>query len=268
MSLLMAVDVGNTNIVLGIYDLDQGPRAPLDVSWRMATSRERTVDEYGLSSLGMLAHRGITAADIGQVVISSVVPPLHPVLDGWLRTYFQVEPLWIEPGIKTGLKVLLDNPLELGADRIVNAVAGLELYGAPLIAVDFGTATTFDIINNRREYLGGIISPGLKISAEALFQRASRLPRVELAEPERLVGRSTVQAMQSGLYYGYVGLVDGILARLLEVYPTSQVVATGGLAQVIAPASKYIRHIATVLTLEGLRILWLKNQKPAPCNQT
>jgi type III pantothenate kinase len=261
----MAVDVGNTNIVLGIYDLEQGPRSPLDASWRMATSRERTVDEYGLSSLALLALRGITAADIHHVVISSVVPPLHPVLDGWLRTYFQLEPLWIEPGIRTGLKVLLDNPLELGADRIVNAVAGLELYGAPLIAVDFGTATTFDIINDRREYLGGIISPGLKISAEALFQRASRLPRVEITEPERLVGKSTVQAMQSGLYYGYVGLVDGILARLLEAYPGSRVVATGGLAQVIAPASKFIQHIATDLTLEGLRILWQKNQKPVPC---
>jgi type III pantothenate kinase len=267
MSLLLAVDVGNTNIVLGIYDLDQGPRAPLDASWRMATSRERTVDEYGLSSLGLLAHRGIAASDIGQVVISSVVPPLHPVLDGWLRTYFQVEPLWIEPGIKTGLKILLDNPLELGADRIVNAVAGLELYGAPLIAVDFGTATTFDIVNDRREYLGGIICPGLNLSAEALFQRASRLPRVEITEPDRLVGKSTVQAMQSGLFYGYVGQVDGILARLLEAYPGSHVVATGGLAKVIAPASRFIDNIAVDLTLEGLRFLWLKNRKPAPCPQ-
>jgi type III pantothenate kinase len=187
------------------------------------------------------------------------------VLDSWLRTYFQVEPLWVEPGIKTGLKILLDNPLELGADRIVNAVAGLELYGAPLIAVDFGTATTFDIINDRKEYLGGIICPGLNLSAEALFQRASRLPRVEITEPERLVGKSTVQAMQSGLYYGYVGLVDGILARLLASYPGSHVVATGGLAKVIAPASQFIQDIATDLTLEGLRILWLKNRKPVPC---
>jgi type III pantothenate kinase len=265
MSLLLAVDVGNTNIVMGIYDLDRGERAPLEASWRMATSRERTVDEYGLSSLGLLGHRGLSASDISHVVISSVVPPLHPVLDGWLRTYFQVEPLWIEPGIKTGLKILLDNPLELGADRIVNAVAGLEIYGAPLIAVDFGTATTFDVVNDRREYLGGIITAGLKISAEALFQRASRLPRVEIAEPERLVGKSTVQAMQSGLYYGYIGQVDGILARLLEAYPGSRVVATGGLAKVIAPASKYIHEIALDLTLEGLRILWLKNRKPAPC---
>jgi len=262
MSLLLAVDVGNTNIVMGIFDPTQGERAPLEASWRMATSRERTVDEYGLSSLGLLAHRGLSATDIGHVVISSVVPPLHPVLDGWLRTYFQVPPLWIEPGIRTGLKIMLDNPLELGADRIVNAVAGLELYGAPLIAVDFGTATTFDVVNAQREYLGGIITPGLNLSAEALFQRASRLPRVEIAAPERLVGRSTVQAMQSGLYYGYVGQVDGILERLLAEFPGSYVVATGGLAKVIAPASRYIQEIATDLTLEGLRFLWLRNRKP------
>jgi len=263
MSLLLAVDVGNTNIVMGIYDLDLGDRAPVLHSWRLATSRERTVDEYGLSSLALLRHQQIDPAQITHVVISSVVPPLHPVLDAWLRIYFKADPLWIEPGLQTGLKVLLDNPAELGADRIVNAVAGLELYGAPLIAVDFGTATTFDVVNADREYVGGIICPGLKISAEALFQRASRLPRVEISEPERLVGRSTVQAMQSGLFYGYVGLVDGILARLLDECPGSRVVATGGLAKVIAPSSRFIHDVAPDLTLEGLRMLWLKNRKPA-----
>jgi len=263
MSLLLAVDVGNTNIVLGIYDLAQGETAPLLHSWRLATSRERTVDEYGLSTLALLRHHAIEASAVQHVVISSVVPPLHPVLDAWARVYFKAEPLWIEPGVKTGLKVLLDNPAELGADRIVNAVAGLELYGAPLIAVDFGTATTFDVVNEKREYLGGIICPGLKISAEALFQRASRLPRVEIAEPERLVGKSTVQAMQSGLFYGYVGLVDGILERLLAEYPGAQVVATGGLARVVAEASRHLGIVAPDLTLEGLRILWLKNRKPA-----
>lgn len=264
MSLLLAVDVGNTNIVLGIFDL-AGEGRGLVHSWRLATSRERTVDEYGLSSLALLRHHGLDPSQIDHVVISSVVPPLHPVLDAWIRVYFQAQPLWIEPGIKTGLKVLLDNPGELGADRIVNAVAGLELFGAPLIAVDFGTATTFDIVNERREYLGGIICPGLKISAEALFQRASRLPRVEIAEPERLVGRSTIQAMQSGLFYGYVGQVDGILERLRRDHPDSKVVATGGLAGVIAPSSRFIEHVAPDLTLEGLRILWLKNRKAAPC---
>jgi len=265
MSLLLAVDVGNTNIVMGIFDMAQGDGTPLVHSWRLATSRERTVDEYGLSSLALLRHENIDVARIQHVVISSVVPPLHPVLDAWVRVYFKAEPLWIEPGIKTGLKVLLDNPAELGADRIVNAVAGLELYGAPLIAVDFGTATTFDVVNDKREYLGGIICPGLKISAEALFQRASRLPRVEIAEPERLVGKSTVQAMQSGLFYGYIGQVDGILERLLAEYPGSRVVATGGLAKVIAPSSRFIADVAPDLTLDGLRLLWLKNRKPAPC---
>lgn len=261
MSLLLAVDVGNTNIVLGVFDLSQGERPGVLHAWRLATSRERTVDEYGLSALALLRHKGLEASQIAHVVVSSVVPPLHPVLDSWIRTYFGVEPLWIEPGIRTGLKVLIDNPAELGADRIVNAVAGLELVGAPLIAVDFGTATTFDIVNDRREYLGGIILPGLKIGAEALFQRASRLPRVEISQPERLVGRSTVQAMQSGLFWGYVGQMDGILERLLAEYPDSHVVATGGLAKVIVPACKHFHSIQPDLTLEGLRILWQKNRR-------
>jgi type III pantothenate kinase len=261
MSLLLAVDVGNTNVVMGVFDLAKGPRGSLVHSWRLATSRERTVDEYGLSSLALLRHQGLDPAAISDVVIASVVPPLHPVLDAWLRVYFHADPLWIGPGIKTGLKVLLENPAELGADRIVNAVAGLELHGAPLIAVDFGTATTFDVVSARREYLGGIILPGLKLGAEALFQRASRLPRVEITEPERLVGRNTVQAMQSGLYYGYVGQVDGILERLLAEYPGTRVVATGGLASVIAPATKVPCILEPDLTLEGLRILWQKNRK-------
>ena len=260
MSLLLAVDVGNTNIVLGIFDLGQ-TGLPLVASWRLATSRERTVDEYGLSSFALLRHSGLEPRDIQEVVISSVVPPLHPVMDAWIKVYFKADPLWIEPGIKTGLKVVIENPSELGADRIVNAVAGLERYGAPLIAVDFGTATTFDVVNDRREYLGGIIVPGLKLGAEALFQRTSRLPRVEITEPERLIGRNTVQAMQSGLFYGYVGQVDGILERLLAEQPGSAVVATGGLAKVIAPASRHIQHLEPDLTLEGLRLIWQKNRK-------
>lgn len=263
MSLLLAVDVGNTNVVLGVFDLTKGPREGLVHAWRLATSRERTADEYGVSVLALLRHAGLEAAQIRDVVISSVVPPMHQVLDHWARTYFGTDPLWIEPGIRTGLKILIDNPLELGADRIVNAVAGLELVGAPLIAVDFGTATTFDVVNERREYLGGIIVPGLKIGAEALFQRASRLPRVEISQPERLVGRSTVQAMQSGLFWGYVGQMDGILERLLADYPGSKVVATGGLAKVVVPACKHFGVIEPDLTLEGLRLLWLRNRRPA-----
>ncbi len=261
MSLLLAVDVGNTNIVLGVFDLSKGTEAPLLASWRLATSRERTADEYGLSTSALLRHRGLDPQMVKQVVVSSVVPPLHPVIDAWIRNYFQADPLWVELGIKTGLKVVIDHPSELGADRIVNAVAGLEKYGAPLIAVDFGTATTFDVVNAKREYLGGVIAPGLKISAEALFQRTSRLPRVEIAEPERLVGRSTIQAMQSGLFYGYVGLVDGIMERLLTEYPDATPVATGGLARVVVPATRHIRILEPDLTLEGLRLLWLKNRR-------
>jgi len=261
MGLLLAIDVGNTNIVLGLFDMSVGRDAPVIQSWRISTSRERTPDEYGLASLALLSHRGIEPSQITDVIISSVVPPLHPVLDTWIQDYFKTDPIWIGPGVKTGLKVMLDNPSELGADRIVNCVAGIERHGIPLIALDFGTATTFDVVNAKREYLGGLILPGLKISAEALFQRASRLPRVEIAEPERLVGRNTVQAMQSGLFYGYIGQVDGILERLLTEFPGARVVATGGLAKTISSASKYIQTWDPDLTLEGLKLLWLKNRK-------
>jgi type III pantothenate kinase len=259
MSLLLAVDVGNTNVVLGVFDLAKGPHAPLVCSWRLATSRERTIDEYGVSTLALMRHQGIEASQIKQVAISCVVPPLHPVLMGLAKAYFGVDAFYVEPGVKTGVKVLIDNPAELGADRLVNAVAGIEMFGAPLIVVDFGTATTFDVINLKKEYLGGLICPGLKISADALFERASRLPRVEIAEPERLVGHNTVQAMQSGIFYGYVGMVDGILSRLLAECPEAKVAATGGLCRVIAPHTKHIKHIALDLPLDGLRILWFRN---------
>lgn len=261
MSLLLAVDVGNTNIVLGVYDLTQGMAAPIANSWRLATTRERTADEYGLAIIDLLRYAKLDPARVRSLVISNVVPPLHPVLETWARRYFQAEPLWVEPGIKTGLKILLDNPQELGADRIVNVVAGLEKYGAPLIAIDFGTATTFDVVNDKREYLGGLILPGIKIAAEALSTRASRLPRVEIAKPERVIGKNTIQAMQSGLFYGYVGQVDGILERLMKEQPNATVVATGGLAKAIAAESKYIRNLEPDLTLDGLKILWLKNRK-------
>ena len=260
MSLLLAVDVGNTNVVLGIYDLSKGPDSPLVCSWRLATSRERTVDEYGVSALALMRHQGIEASQIKHVAISCVVPPLHPILMSLASIYFGVEAFYVEPGVKTGVKVLIDNPAELGADRLVNAVAAIEAYGAPIIVVDFGTATTFDVVNAKREYLGGLICPGLKISADALFQRASRLPRVEVAEPDRLVGRNTVQAMQAGIFYGYVGMVDGILERLLAECPEAKVVSTGGLAKVIGPHTRAIRLEAPDLTLDGLRILWLRNQ--------
>jgi type III pantothenate kinase len=261
MNLLLAVDVGNTNIVLGVYDIDQGAEAPILHAWRLATTRERTADEFGLATIDLLRHAKLEPDQIRSIAISNVVPTVHPVLEAWARRYFRTEPLWIEPGIKTGIKVLLDNPQELGADRIVDVVAGLEKYGAPLISVDFGTATTFDVVNHRREYLGGLILPGIKIAADALSTRASRLPRVEIARPERVIGRNTIQAMQSGLFYGYVGQVDGILERLLKELPDATIVATGGLAKAIASESKYIRHLEPDLTLDGLKLLWLKNRK-------
>jgi type III pantothenate kinase len=263
MSLLLAVDVGNTNIVLGIYDVLKGSKAPLEASWRMTTSRDRTADEYGVCSLELLASQGIAAKDISYVVVSNVVSAMHTMLISWLTSYFRTaEYLSVDFDVETGLVIKIDNPRELGSDRIVNAVAGVELYGAPLIIVDFGTATSFDVINGSHEYLGGVICPGLNISAEALFQRAPRLPRVEIVEPECLVGKNTVQAMQSGLYYGYIGLVDGVLARLLDICPASNIIATGGLATVVAPASKYIKHIACDMILRGLYIIWLKNRRP------
>jgi type III pantothenate kinase len=261
MSLLLAVDVGNTNIVLGVFDLAQGASAPILHSWRLATTRERTADEYGMATIEMLRHAGLDPTKVHSLVISNVVPPFHPVLEAWARRYFHAEPLWVEPGIKTGLKILLDNPQELGADRIVNVVAGLEKYGAPLIAIDFGTATTFDVVNEKREYLGGLILPGIKIAADALSTRASRLPRVEIAKPERVIGKNTIQAMQSGLFYGYVGQVDGILERLMKEMPGATIVATGGLAKALAAESKFIQHLEADLTLEGLKLLWLKNQR-------
>ena len=267
MSLLLVVDVGNTNIVLGIYDLLKGPSAQLETSWRMATSCDRTADEYGACSLSLLSSKGISVATISHVVVSNVVPPMQAVLTSWLTSYFKnAEFFSIDFTVKAGITIKIDNPSELGSDRIVNAAAGVELYGAPLIIVDFGTATSFDVINENREYLGGAICPGLNISAEALFQRAPRLPRVEIIEPDHLIGTNTVQAMQSGLYYGYMGLVDGILARLLDVYPGSNVIATGGLATVVAPASKYIKQIAYNMILRGLYIIWLKNRGQESCN--
>jgi type III pantothenate kinase len=261
--LLLAIDVGNTNIVFGLFDLEQGEKAPLSHSWRIATTRERTADEYGLIFHDLLRHRGVELPLVSEMVISSVVPPIHPVLETCCQRYFDVEPLWIGPGVKTGLRVSVDNPNELGADRIVNCVGAIEGYGVPVIVVDLGTATTFDVVNEHKEYIGGIILPGVKIAAEALFQRASRLPRVEIARPEKLVGRNTVQAMQSGLYYGCIDQIDGILERLGRQFPGASIVATGGLAKTISKESKFVKHVDPDLTLNGLRLIWHKNMTPA-----
>ena len=247
--MLLAVDVGNTNMVVGVWRGET-----LVESFRLKTDGERTSDEYGALLLTLLARAGIDAEEIGSVVISSVVPPLQATLVRLARDYFGRKPLFVGPGIRTGMPIRYDNPAEVGADRIVNSLAARELYGAPVVVVDFGTATTFDIVSAEGEYVGGIIAPGILISAEALFAHASRLYRVDVQPPDRLVGRNTATAMQAGIYFGYVGLVDGILERLLAEMPgLEQIVATGGQAELIAAGSKHIRRVEPLLTLIGLR---------------
>jgi len=254
MDSLLVVDVGNTNIVLGIWAGDR-----LVGSWKMSTSRTRTADEYGV-----IARQLIEAHDAprpAHAIVSSVVPPLHSTITTMIETYFSVVPTFVEPGIRTGLSIKTENPLEVGADRIVNAVAAHALYDCPAIVVDFGTATTFDVVSSSGEYRGGVIAPGLNVSADALFARAARLPRVEIRQPQHVIGTNTVASMQSGLYYGYLGLVEGILARIRhEVDDVRTVVATGDLAPLVCHDSGEIDAIDLELTLKGLRILHERNQ--------
>ncbi len=262
--MLLAIDVGNTNTVLGIYKLD-GEKPELAAHWRVTTHRSQTADEYGVLFVNLFEMNGMKPSQVSYIMISSVVPPVEGTLREVCQTYFHTEPLFVEPGIKTGMPVLVDNPTELGADRLVNAIAAFEHYGGPCVIVDFGTATTFDVVSAKGEYLGGAISPGLGISADALFSRAARLGRVEIKRPAKVIGTNTVTHIQSGLYYGYIGLVDGILERIMtELGAPAKVIATGGLARLIAEDSRFITEIDDMLTLDGLLILFERNRAVKP----
>jgi len=252
---ILVVDVGNTSIVLGVWAGEN-----LLAHWRLSTKRQWTADEFGILLKQLLSDRGLKASDIQAVVVSSVVPPLNTAVDQACRHYFGGPPLVVGPGVKTGMPIRYENPREVGADRIVNAIAAQERYGRPLILVDFGTATTFCAISARGEYLGGIITPGISISCEALFERAAKLPRVELVRPPAIIGRNTVQSIQSGIIYGYAGLVDALVRRMrTEMEGTPRVVATGGLAELIARETETVEVVDPLLTLLGLRLVYERN---------
>jgi len=254
--MLLTVDVGNSNTVLGVFE-----GASLRVHWRLTTRREQTTDEYGILVRNLFSTSGIEPGSIDGVAIASVVPPLTPVLVALAREYLDREPLVVEPGVKTGMPILYEPPGDVGADRILNGVAAFAALGGPVIVVDFGTATTFDVITKKGEYGGGVICPGIGISADALFQRAARLPRVDVRDPGRVVGRSTVTSMQSGLYFGYASMCEGILGRIrAEIGEPARVVATGGLAATLAAEIPSIETVDPVLTLTGLRLIWERNR--------
>lgn len=264
MTTLLVVDIGNTNVSLGIFDYGRGEAAELSQHWRIGTHREHTSDEVGLVLRDLLEHSGRSPGEITDVIISSVVPPLLPIWERVSTKLFDHPALVVGPGIRTGMPVRYENPREVGADRIVNAVAAFERFGGPVIAVDFGTATTFDCVSQQGEYLGGVIFPGMHTSMEALFERASMLHQVEIARPKNVIGKTTTGALQSGMLYGYAGVVDSMVERIRgELGPEARVVATGGLAGLVASESKTIERVEPFLTLEGLRIIFEKNRPAA-----
>lgn len=256
--MLLAVDIGNTNIVLGAYEGEK-----LVASWRTATAVHRMADEYAMLTNSFFSYQGLRFADVKHAVICSVVPPLAMTFDELIQRYLGIKPILVGPGVKTGIKILYENPREVGADRIANAVAAHRIYGGPAIIVDFGTATTLDAITKEGDYLGGAIAPGITIAAEALFQRAARLYRVELVRPKTAIGRNTMTSMQSGILFGYVGLIEGLIERFKREMGAARVIATGGLAEVVSQESKLIDVVDQQLTLEGLRFIYEMNHVEA-----
>jgi type III pantothenate kinase len=255
--MLLAIDIGNTNIAVGVFEQDK-----LRATWNIATDINKTADEYAVLLLNLLPREGLALSDIDHVGIACVVPPLLSIFEGLSQHYLKLSPLIVGPGVKTGVRICTDNPREVGADRVANAAAAHHLYSGPLIVIDFGTATTLDALSKEGDYLGGAIAPGIGIAAEALFERASKLPRVELIPPEHAIGKNTVTTMQSGIIFGYVGLIESLVTRIRrELGGRAYVVATGGLAEVIATQTRVIDAVNLHLTLIGLRLIHELNQQ-------
>jgi type III pantothenate kinase len=254
--MLLAIDVGNTNIAFGVFEGES-----LRATWNVATDLNKTADEYAVLILNLLPREGLTLSNIDQMIIASVVPPLEPIFEELSQRYLGIPPLVVGPGVKTGVRICTDNPREVGADRVANAAAAHHLYGGPLIVIDFGTATTLDAVSKEGDYLGGAIAPGIGIAAEALFERASKLPRIELVSPEHAIGKNTVVSMQSGVIFGYVGLIESLVTRIRkELGGKVRVVATGGFATAIAKETKVVDVVDPHLTLIGLRLIHEMNR--------